>query len=133
MERVFLDANVLFSAGYDPSCRIAKLWRLDDTELLASQFVAEEAVRNMETKYPEGLKSLGRLMNQCRWIEDVNLHVIPASVDLPEKDRPILAAAISGAADYLLTGDKHFRPLFGRVVQNVMIMRPGDYLRMRKL
>ncbi len=40
---------------------------------------------------------------------------IPCPLDLPEKDRPVLLAAISVRADYLLTGDTlHFGKHFAR-------------------
>lgn len=47
-------------------------------------------------------------------------------------DRPILLAAIAARATHLLTGDvKHFGRLFGRRVEGVVILTPGDYLRGR--
>ncbi|HEX3358443.1 MAG TPA: hypothetical protein VHS31_15830 [Tepidisphaeraceae bacterium] len=59
---------------------------------------------------------------------------IPAGIanDLHPKDRPILAAAIACDAGYLLTGDEDFRAFFGRVIEGVLIIRPGDYLRLRE-
>lgn len=132
MDRVFLDANVLFSASYDPTCRISRLWRLEEVELLASRFIADEAIRNIERKRPGQLKLLIRLLKRCDLVEEAAARPMPAGIELPEKDRPVLMAAIMGHAGFLLTGDKHFRPLFGRVVERVTIMRPGDYLRMRQ-
>ena len=40
MDRVFIDANVLFSAAYDPTSRIAGLFRLPRTELVTSRYAA---------------------------------------------------------------------------------------------
>jgi uncharacterized protein len=131
MDCVFLDANVLFSAAYEARCRIANLWQLSETQLIVSRYVAQEAIRNMEAKHRAGLKALAQLLNQCAWADEADLKIIPAGVELAEKDRPVLAAAIAGKANYLLTGDKHFRPLYGRVIESVAIMRPGDYLNLR--
>jgi predicted nucleic acid-binding protein len=47
--------------------------------------------------------------------------------ELPEKDRPVLAAAIQSRCDVLLTGDKtHFGPLYGRVLEGVTIHSPAS-------
>ncbi len=54
---------------------------------------------------------------------------MPCPLDLLEKDRPVLLAAISARADYLLTGDTlHFGKHFGKKVSAVTICLPGDYL-----
>lgn len=131
MDRVFLDANVLFSAAYIPRCRITRLWRLKGVRLLTSRFVAEEAIRNIEIKRPDRLRALVRLLKHCQMVDEVSARLTPPAVELPAKDKPVLAGAMAGDANYLLTGDKHFRPLFGRVVGRVTIMRPGDYLHLR--
>jgi len=53
---------------------------------------------------------------------------LPLDVVLPEKDRPILLAAIRAHATHLLTGDKqHFGPLYGQSISGVLILRPADY------
>jgi hypothetical protein len=53
-------------------------------------------------------------------------------VQLPEKDRPILLAALAGQATHLLTGDaKHFGPYFGQNVAGIFILRPSVYLQGR--
>jgi len=55
---------------------------------------------------------------------------LPAGFNLPEKDLPILAAALLIQATHLLTGDKqHFGPYFGQVIFGVLIQRPTEYLR----
>ena len=36
MDRVYLDANILFSAAYQPINRLRDLWRLPNTTLLES-------------------------------------------------------------------------------------------------
>ena len=57
---------------------------------------------------------------------------LPKGIDLVEKDRPILLAAIVAHATHLLTGDKdHFGKYFGQAVAGVLILRPRDYLSSR--
>jgi hypothetical protein len=54
---------------------------------------------------------------------------LPPTVRLPEKDVPILLAAIESRSNWLLTGDRqHFGKYFGRKIGNVTILRPRDYL-----
>ena len=48
MDRVFLDANVLFSAAYRPDSRLRELWALAEVELVTSAYSVEEACRNLD-------------------------------------------------------------------------------------
>jgi hypothetical protein len=55
---------------------------------------------------------------------------LPTGVRLPEKDVPILLAAIQAQATHLITGDVHrFGAYFGKRVAGVLISSPGEYLR----
>lgn len=57
---------------------------------------------------------------------------LPRGISLPEKDVPILLAAIAAHATHLLTGDvRHFGPYFGKKIEGITIMLPGEYARMR--
>jgi hypothetical protein len=38
LDRVFLDANVLFSAAYMENSGLGRLWLLDDAKLLSSDY-----------------------------------------------------------------------------------------------
>jgi hypothetical protein len=45
---------------------------------------------------------------------------------------PILLAAIGARATHLLTGDiRHFGQCFGKKIEDIAIVLPGEYLRMR--
>ena len=129
MDRVFLDANVLFSAAYSLNSRMRQLWELPDVEVLTSLYAVDEAQRNLAKKNPAAIPRLSDLiarLNLCTWqSSDLSL---PQGIELAEKDAPILAAAVYAKASYLLTGDDHFAHLFGQTVSGVMILRPGRYL-----
>jgi uncharacterized protein len=128
MRRVFLDANVLFSAAYRDAPGLLALWRLRDVELMTSGYAAEEARRNLDT--PERAARLERLLGDLRVVAEPRPVPLPAGVRLPEKDRPILAAAIAAEATHLLTGDlRDFGPLMGRRVAGVLVQTPGEFLR----
>jgi predicted nucleic acid-binding protein len=128
VDRVLLDANVLFSAAYRPDSGTAKLWDLEDVQLVTSEYAAEEARRSL----PEGDQRL-RLEDRLVDVEvsmAMDSTQVPGEDVLPEKDRPILRAAVAVGATHLLTGDvTHFGRLFGDEVSGVLILRPATYLR----
>ena len=131
MDRVFLDANVLVSAALTPRSRLGELWRLTGVRLLASPYVLEEARRNVAgAEASERLAALiGRMAVLPTEPSDFGIDDDPG---LPDKDRPVLLAAIAAGADILLTGDMtHFGPCYGHSFAGVTVMLPGDYLRGR--
>ena len=127
MDRVFLDANILFSAANGLST-LDRLWGLSKEKkciLIVSQYVIEEARRNLTTK-----KQLRKLESYLIGMDiaqeaDPNMDCPMA---LPDKDKPVLMAAVSAKADYLLTGDiRHFGKYFGKEITGVKILRARDY------
>ena len=89
---------------------------------LTSAYALGQARRNFELRYPTFLSELDVLIRRCEMIE-----VFPTElpVQLNEKDRPILAGAITGKATHLMTGDqKDFGHLFGKTVEGVKIVSP---------
>ena len=133
VDRVFLDANILFSAAYLEASGLRQLWQLPDTELLTSTFALEEAERNLLAYSPECLARLGQLASELEVVAEASRGGdLPADVDLPDKDRPILAAANAARCTHLLTGDaRHFRALYNRKTAGVLVLTPAQYLRRR--
>lgn len=132
MDRLFLDACVLFSAAYTPTSPLRKLWKIECATLLASDFVIEEARRNLAVLHPDRLDDLRRLTEKLETIPAIVVRAPAEAQRLPDKDLPVLLAALAGRATHLLTVDKkHFGPLFGKTVGSVVILSPGDYLRHR--
>ena len=129
VDRIFLDANILFSIAYgSPGLnRLRELAQKKHFELFASNYVVEEAKRNLFS--PEQLRKLEAFLSMVQLVPDVDPN-IPCPIELPEKDRPVLLAAISIKANYLLTGDRiHFGKYFGQTVRGIKICLPRDYLR----
>ncbi|MEW6542114.1 MAG: PIN domain-containing protein [Nitrospirota bacterium] len=128
MDRVFLDANVLFSAAYRPDTKLRQLFKLRKVRLLSSSYSVEEARRNLATT--EQRKDLEELCASLEIITTASLDLPPSLVlDLPASDRPILSAAISAHATHLLTGDvTDFGPYFGQTLEGVLILPPALYL-----
>jgi predicted nucleic acid-binding protein len=127
--RVFLDANVLFSAAYRPDAGIRRLWRIATVHLVTSDYAAEEARRNLDTA--EQRADLEALLAVLEIAGSPPDRHIPSAPKLPDKDRPILIAAIEARATHLLSGDvEHFGPYFGCTVEGVLILPPADFLRL---
>jgi predicted nucleic acid-binding protein len=126
--RIFLDANILFSAAKSKGAVKQLLDYLVEAghECCADGYVVEEARRNLALKAPQGLAVLDALL--------VKLHVAPAqpgdanleaALPLPEKDRPVLAAAIRQRCAAVVTGDRtHFGRHYGKMVHGVTIHSP---------
>jgi len=130
--RLFLDANVLFTAAHNPSGKAALIIELGDQgywEVVTSDYAAEEAHHNIAIKFPD---CLGRLEALLRSVKKVPLRTRnDCPVDLPEKDRPILEAAIQCKATHLLTGDiKDFGSYMNKPEQSggVIIQKVADFL-----
>lgn len=129
MDRIFLDANVLFSAAYRPNAGLTQLWRLKKVELITSLYAVAEARINLTD---EGqLPRLQKLLRRVRIVSEVA--PLPRDVELPGKDQPILQAAIHSHATHLLTGDRrHFGAYFGRRIGGVLILPPAEYFAHRR-
>ena len=129
VDRLFLDANVLFSAAYRPNPGVARLWEVSEVVLVTSTYVVEEARRNLT-----GKDQRNRLHELLQKLEIGEAMMLPpelrGEIDLPEKDWPVLGGAAAAGATHLITGDlRHFGPFFGRNVLGVQILSPADYLR----
>lgn len=133
MDRVFLDANVLFSAAYREDSGLRDLWRLGGTELITSNYAIREAIANLDN--PEQKARLELLIASTEIVaQPASAEGLPSAEDLPEKDRPILLAALAAGATHLLTGDiTHFGRFFGRLIGAMRVLKPRDYLNSKRL
>jgi len=121
--RVFLDANILFSAA-KPNSRIRALLAVlsQHGECITNAYAVEEAPRNLALEEPTLVTELDRLTAR---LEMVGALITQLDIKLEAKDVPILGGAIAGHATHLLTGDERdFGPYFGRTIQGVKIVSP---------
>jgi predicted nucleic acid-binding protein len=125
---VFLDANVLFSAAKaDGAVRALVAMLLSGGHACwVDAYVVEEARRNLAAKHPARVDALEALLTQLQVAETCLPNPqLDAALELPEKDRPVLAAAIHHGCTALVTGDRtHFGPLYGKTIHNVTIHSP---------
>lgn len=130
MHVLFLDANVLFSAAYRAESRLRELWTLPETQLVTSEYALVEARRNLSGI--DQRRRLEALAPQVRITHEGGAWALPPDVILPEKDRPILSAALVSGATHLITGDRtHFGAWYGKQVGGVTIIPPAIYLQSR--
>ncbi len=133
MDRIFLDANVLYSAAYMEDGGLGGLWTLEGVELLSSAYAIEEARRNLAVDRPAALARLRRFTAALTLVNPPQGLKLPPNVRLDPKDQPILLAAIHGKAGYLLTGDaRHFDHLHGKRIEGVIVLRPAQYFHRRR-
>jgi len=126
--RIFLDANVLFSAAKSDGAirQLLALLAKDGHMLCADGYVVEEARRNLAAKFPASASYLDELLVRVELIPIPGRPADQATYGLPEKDRPIMAAAIAGRCDVLVTGDKtHFGALYGARMEGVEVLSPA--------
>jgi len=104
--RLFLDANVLFTAAHNPDGKAALVLTLGYEglwQLVTGAYAVEEASRNLGRKYPDRMETLEAWLPRIRIATDPRS--VPCPTGLSEKDWPIYRAAIGCRADILLTGD----------------------------
>lgn len=126
--RIFLDANILFSAGKSAGAirRLVEEIQACGHECIADEHVIAEARRNLEQKFPSALPDFeSRLRAISRLASPPSSSTPSLALLLPEKDRPVLASAIQHQCQALLTGDKtHFGRIYGQSIAGVGIHSP---------
>jgi hypothetical protein len=117
------------SAAYRPGAGLLQLWRIEKVLLCSSQYALEEARINLDDE-TQRLRLIG--LAKDVHLFDAAPRQLPRGISLPEKDMPILLAAMNARATRLLTGDvRHFGTYFGKKIENLAIMLAGTYLRTR--
>jgi uncharacterized protein len=133
VHKLFLDANVLFTAAHNPDGKAAFLFDAltrNHWKLFSSIHAIEEARRNISIKYPRCLQRLEELV--ARIIPVPQAASAEVLIALPEKDRPIFLAAHAAEVTHLLTGDlKHFGPHMNQPDKSggIIIQTVSEYLR----
>jgi uncharacterized protein len=122
--RVFLDANILFSASLDAS-RLAEFIELLQfhAECLYSAYAFDEAKRNLNHKFPSRVPALEKMIRSMTQVPDAQGLV---GIKIRGKDEPILTTAIAAQATHLLTGDKRdFGTHFGQTIHGTKVVTPA--------
>ena len=114
--RVFLDANVLFTAAHNPKGKAAFIIEIGAAGhflLFTSDAARKEAERNLVAKYPDAFPLLVALIDRITLVTaDLSA---PFPDGLPIKDAVIFQAAVACCATHFLTGDlRHFGPFMNQ-------------------
>ncbi len=124
--KVFVDANILFSACRPGAHLHGLLYRLANEGRLATCDLAiDEAARNLARKRPEWAPNLATIVQR---IIRVPTGRCPISISLPANDGALLGGAIAAGWAVFLTGDRgDFGTLYGQVIDGVLIVPPADF------
>ena len=131
--RVVLDTNVYISIFTSPKGELGTIWeqalRGAYTLLISPVIVAELAnVLREKFQWPEdAIKA--RVKRFARMAEIITPESVPTVIKNDPADNHVLACAVSGKADLIVSGDKrHLLPL--KEYKDIPIVRPVDFLRM---
>ncbi|MFM7245790.1 MAG: PIN domain-containing protein [Planctomycetaceae bacterium] len=128
--RLFLDANVLFSAAKSDGAvrRLVEALVVAGHECWVDGFVVEEARRNLAAKDSDREQHLAALVGRLHVASAASvINDVPAIRQIAEKDQPVVAAAIRMRCEALVTGDKtHFGRFYGRSIGPVTIHSPAS-------
>jgi uncharacterized protein len=136
VNRVFLDANVLFSAAISSGGASRAIFELAEQhpkvlKVVVSEYAITEALRNLQQKRSEAVSDLLLLINGRRFTQEPPQVLIDRLRELvsDSKDVPIVAGAVWARADLLVTGNsRHFGKLYGNHVGGCLILPPREAL-----
>jgi putative PIN family toxin of toxin-antitoxin system len=130
--RVVLDSNILFSALISPHGApdtIYRAWRAARFELVTSRLQLDEIRR--ASRYPKLQAILqptkvGTMINNLQRAVVLECLSIEAETDDPD-DAYLLAMAVEGEADYLVTGDRRAGLLQRGHIGRTRIVTPAQF------
>lgn len=111
MQRIFLDASVVFSACYSAKGHSRDLLLMalrGEIQSVSSEYVLEETRRNLEQASPDDLVFLNFILESMplEMVRPTKAQVVSAAKHVALKDAPILAAVKRAGVDVLVTLDK---------------------------
>jgi putative PIN family toxin of toxin-antitoxin system len=130
--RVVLDTNVLISAFHFPAGTLSGLWQPlaeGRFRLILSPAIVIELTEKLRGKFGWEEHELRRMLRTLvRKAEIVRPSAVVEAVPGDADDNEIVACAVDGKADVIVSGDRHLLKL--REYQGIPIVRPMDFLRM---
>jgi putative PIN family toxin of toxin-antitoxin system len=139
--RVIIDTNLLISAiivPQSPPDKLLKAWQKELFILLICQEQLEEikdvSQREKLKKYPLFSKKINELLKNLGFVAELVEEVSPNDLPIHSRDPDddfLLAFALQGKADYLITGDEDLLILNGEsALGKLKIVKVTDFLNM---
>ena len=134
MKRLFLDANVLFSAVYKRDSAQGLLVEFAAGGLivaLGSPYAIDEAHRNLARKAPRAIQNWRSMLNAIQTASEPDAECLGWAGSLVvAKDAPVLASAVRAKVDWLVTGDRSdLGRLFSTTQRGVLVIPPAEAAR----
>ncbi len=129
--RVVLDSNVYVSIFINARSPLATLWQAARTgryHLITSQWIIQEVASVLRNRFFwDEAYILARLKDIVRHATIVKpASIAPVVLEDPDDDH-ILACAVAGRADLIVSGDQDLLRL--KVYGSISIVRPRDFIR----
>jgi len=130
--RILLDTNVLLSAfTKEGLCREVLQRSVDQHDLLISASIHEEVERNLYDKFKKTSAEIAAILNFLSRAGRLVSYVPRSFLQCDDQtDHHILAAAIDGKADYIVTGDKELLKLGS--VEGIPVITPTAFFEIRE-
>lgn len=129
--RTVLDTNVLISSLVFPQGSLGGIWKpLQEGKytLLLSPFIVSEAGRKLREKFGwEESRIQKTLRAVVRKAEVFQPKTVPQAIPDDPDDNHIIACAVEGRAELIVSGDRHLLKLGS--YEGIPIVRPADFLR----
>jgi putative PIN family toxin of toxin-antitoxin system len=131
--KTFLDSSVIIAGLASKTGGSHKILLMAEYKIiipLISEVVVQETLNNIKKKMPEQYNLFYALFKKLPFMlidpseKDINL----ALSMINDKDAPILAAAMTGKAEWLLSLDRHFLAPELIALAKMNIGTPGDFI-----
>ena len=130
--KVFLDANVLFSASLSAQGTAQALLFVAQSTgavCVTSDYAFAEAQRNLRVKAAQALPTFELIASLMVRVPEPAAAYVEAARKARIVAAPVLGAALQCRADVFVTGDvRHFGHLFGKRVDGVLVLSLRDAL-----
>jgi len=131
--RAVFDTNIFVSATLSrnptsPNKELMERWQRDEFSLLTCAALTDELIEKLlefGIDQDDVLELLSTLLALAEWVDVPEEAITPQLID--KDDNVVLACAIMGRADYLVTYDPHFDSLGGNY-QGIRIVKALPFL-----
>jgi len=131
--KIFLDSSVIIAGLASKTGGSHKILIMAELQIiipLISEIVVQEVMNNINKKMPDHYGLFYTLFQKLpfKLIKPSKEDLKKALIIINDKDAPLLAAAMTGKADWLLSLDRHFlKPELSELI-GINTGTPGDFI-----